>query len=139
MYSIISRLFPRLYRILALFNKKAARGLRGRKGNLLMVKKAIEAKPGKWLWLHAASLGEFEQGRPLMEKIRKEHPEYRWLLTFFSPSGYEVRKDWSGADCVAYLPFDTASAMQSMVELVKPETVFIVKYELWLNWLSVFA
>ncbi|MEZ4685321.1 MAG: glycosyltransferase N-terminal domain-containing protein [Bacteroidia bacterium] len=137
MYSIISRLFPLLFRFLALFNKKAARGLRGRRGNFERIKKAISDKPGKWIWLHAASLGEFEQGRPLMEKIRNEHPEYRWLLTFFSPSGYEIRKDWSGADCVAYLPFDTPAAMRKLVELVQPETVFIVKYELWLNWLSV--
>lgn len=101
------------------------------------VRRAVSEKPGPWLWLHAASLGEFEQGRPLVEKIRKEHPEYRWLITFFSPSGYEVRKDWQGADCVAYLPFDNKQSMQELVELVQPETVFIVKYELWLNWLSV--
>jgi 3-deoxy-D-manno-octulosonic-acid transferase len=136
-YSLLSRLFPIFYRILALWNAKAALGLKGRKGNLEKIRAALNEKKGPWLWLHAASLGEFEQGRPLMEKIRKAHPEYRWLLTFFSPSGYEVRKHWQGADCVAYLPFDTQKAMADVVELVQPETVFVVKYELWLNWLSV--
>ncbi|MFK7973026.1 MAG: 3-deoxy-D-manno-octulosonic acid transferase, partial [Bacteroidia bacterium] len=118
------------------WNKKARLGLKGRKGNLVRIEKAIAAKPGKWLWLHAASLGEFEQGRPLIEAMREKHPEYRWLVTFFSPSGYEVRKGWAGADCVAYLPFDTPTNMRKIADLVSPEAVFIVKYELWLNWLK---
>lgn len=136
MYALISRLLPIAFRILALWDGKARRGLGGRKGNLVRIKKAIEAKPGKWLWLHAASLGEFEQGRPFIEAIRTKHPEYRWLVTFFSPSGYEVRKNWAGADCVAYLPLDTPSRSREIVDLVNPEAVFIVKYELWLNWIQ---
>ena len=87
------------------------------------------------VWVHAASLGEFEQGRPLIEKLKRENPEYKILLTFFSPSGYEVRKNYAGADVIAYLPLDTPRNAKRFVELVKPEKVVFVKYEFWLNYL----
>ena len=87
------------------------------------------------VWIHAASLGEFEQGRPLMERLRREHPEYRILLTFYSPSGYEVRKNWQGADVVAYLPFDTKRNVCRFLDIVNPEKAFFVKYEFWPNYL----
>lgn len=87
------------------------------------------------IWIHAASLGEFEQGRPLIELIRQRNPEYKILLTFFSPSGYEVRKDYKGADCVCYLPFDTAGNAKRFVETVRPEKAIFVKYEIWRNYL----
>lgn len=92
------------------------------------------AKP--WFWFHAASLGEFEQGRPIMECIRKEHPEYSILLTFFSPSGYEVRKNYAGADLICYLPFDTIFNVHRFLNLVQPKKAFFIKYEFWPNYLT---
>ncbi len=89
----------------------------------------------KYVWVHAASLGEFEQGRPIIERIRREKPEYRILLTFFSPSGYEVRKDYAGADCVCYLPFDTPGRVRRFIDKVNPEMAIFVKYEFWRNYL----
>lgn len=88
------------------------------------------------VWFHAASLGEFEQGRPLIERLRKEHPEYKILLTFFSPSGYEVRKNYNGADLVCYLPFDTPGNVHSFIRLAHPEIAIFIKYEFWHNYLS---
>ena len=93
-------------------------------------------KGARYLWFHAASLGEFEQGRPLMERIRKEHPEYKIVLTFFSPSGYEVRKNYEGADIICYLPLDTLRNARRFVEMVRPEKAFFIKYEFWNNYLS---
>lgn len=89
----------------------------------------------KYLWFHAASLGEFEQGRPIMERIRKEHPEYKILLTFFSPSGYEVRKNYEGADIICYLPLDTFTNARRFLKLINPEAAFFIKYEFWYNYL----
>ncbi len=94
-------------------------------------------KPGdRVVWVHAASLGEFEQGRPLIEKIRANHPEYKILLTFFSPSGYEVRRHYEGADCVCYLPFDTLARVRQFIDTVNPEMAIFVKYEIWRNYLQ---
>ncbi len=89
----------------------------------------------RYIWIHAASLGEFEQGRPMIERLRREHPEYKILLTFFSPSGYEVRKDYAGADCVTYLPFDTPGRVKRFLDIVRPEMAIFVKYEIWRNYL----
>lgn len=94
-------------------------------------------KPGeRWIWIHAASLGEFEQGRPLMERIRREYPQYKIMLTFFSPSGYEVRKNYAGADCVCYLPFDTPVRVKRFLDILNPEMAIFVKYEFWRNYLA---
>ncbi len=92
-------------------------------------------KTDRVVWFHAASLGEFEQGRPLMERLRTECPEYKILLTFFSPSGYEVRKDYEGADLVCYLPFDTPGNALSFLRLAHPEIAIFIKYEFWHNYL----
>ena len=89
----------------------------------------------RYVWVHAASLGEFEQGRPLIEKIKRERPELKVLLTFFSPSGYEVRKNYAGADCVCYLPFDTPRRVKKFLYKVNPEIAVFVKYEFWRNYL----
>ena len=91
----------------------------------------LRAISGKdtYVWFHAASLGEFEQGRPLMERLRREHPEKKIMLTFFSPSGYEVRKSYDGADLVCYLPFDTPLSARRFVKLARPEAAFFIKYE----------
>lgn len=86
-------------------------------------------------WFHAASLGEFEQGRPVMEAFRKQYPDYKILLTFFSPSGYAVRKNYAGADFIVYLPADTPENARAFVLLVKPQLVFFIKYEFWANYL----
>lgn len=88
------------------------------------------------VWFHAASLGEFEQGRPLMERLRQQHPEYKILLTFFSPSGYEVRKNYEGADVICYLPFDTPLNAYNFVKYAHPEIAVFIKYEFWYNYLS---
>ena len=90
-----------------------------------------------YVWVHAASLGEFEQGRPLMERIRREHPEYKILLTFFSPSGYEVRKNYEGADIVTYLPIDTRRNARRFLRTVRPVMAFFIKYEFWYNYLHI--
>jgi 3-deoxy-D-manno-octulosonic-acid transferase len=115
------------------FNTKAGLFVRGRKD----VFAKLEAASGKkWIWFHCASLGEFEQGRPVIELIKKEFPQYKVLLTFFSPSGYEVRKNYNGVDTVAYLPWDTRHNARKFVELVKPTMAIFVKYEFWHHYLS---
>jgi 3-deoxy-D-manno-octulosonic-acid transferase len=90
----------------------------------------------KKIWVHCASLGEFEQGRPLMESIKKQHPEYKIILTFFSPSGYEVSKSYEGADCVFYLPYDSPSNAKTFLDLVGPDKIIFIKYEFWVNYLN---
>ena len=91
---------------------------------------------GRWVWFHAASLGEFEQARPVLEAFRQRHPEYKVLVTFFSPSGYEVRKNYAQADKVMYLPMDLPGNVRRLLDAVKPEMVFFVKYEFWFNYLD---
>lgn len=93
-------------------------------------------KGKKYLWFHAASLGEFEQGRPLIEEIRKRYPQYNILQTFFSPSGYEIRKDYKGADIVCYLPLDTPQNAKRFVRIASPYMAFFIKYEFWQNYLK---
>lgn len=92
-------------------------------------------RQAKYIWFHASSLGEFEQGRPMIEQIRKVHPEYKILLTFFSPSGYEVRKNYAGADVVCYLPFDTPGRVEQFLDLANPAMAIFIKYEFWGNYL----
>ncbi len=91
----------------------------------------------QYVWFHAASLGEFEQGRPIMERLRKEHPEYKILLTFFSPSGYEVRKNYDGADIICYLPLDTPLNARRFLRTIRPVMAFFIKYEFWYNYLHI--
>ena len=91
----------------------------------------------KYIWFHAASLGEFEQGRPLMERIRKDYPQYKILLTFYSPSGYEVRKNYEGADIICYMPVDTRLNAIRFLRLVRPVMAFFITYEFWSNFLHI--
>jgi 3-deoxy-D-manno-octulosonic-acid transferase len=91
----------------------------------------------RYVWFHAASLGEFEQGRPLMEQMKREHPDIKILLTFFSPSGYEVRKNYEGADIICYLPLDTITNARRFLRTVRPEMAFFIKYEFWYNYLHI--
>lgn len=117
----------------SLFSRKARLMRKGWKESF---NKVASLKDSDVVWVHAASLGEFEQGRPLIERIRKNHPEYKILLTFFSPSGYEVRKNYPGADVVAYLPIDTSKNATAFINAVNPKKVFFVKYEFWINYLN---
>lgn len=118
--------------IASAFNAKARLWRSGRKGLFTTLENAFREKK-KTAWFHCASLGEFEQGRPLMEAFRKQHPGYRILLTFFSPSGYEVRKNYDGADVVCYLPLDTPANAKRFIAIVQPDIAFFVKYEFWYN------
>lgn len=136
LYSLNIALFGLAIRIASLFNPKAKLWIRGRKDLFTELENKLQKGSGPIAWFHCASLGEFEQGRPLMEHFRNQHPGYRILLTFFSPSGYEVRKNYSGADIVSYLPLDTPSRAKRFVQLVHPKIVFFVKYEFWLNHLG---
>ena len=118
------------------FNLKARQWVVGRKNIFTRIKEQVQSdRP--LIWVHCASLGEFEQGRPLIESIKKNYPRYRILLTFFSPSGYEIRKNYEQADYVFYLPADTLRNARKFVELVNPEKVFFVKYEYWRNYFQV--
>ncbi len=123
--------------IASFFNPKARLWIIGRKNIFKEIEFAIQKlKTQNLIWFHCASLGEFEQGRPLMEAMKKKDPSVRILLTFFSPSGYEIRKNYSGADHVFYLPLDTPANAKKFIEIVKPSKVFFVKYEFWFNFLK---
>lgn len=135
MYSIGLYLFTWGMLIAAIFNKKARKMVVGISHTYMLLRRHIK-KTDRVVWFHAASLGEFEQGRPLMERLRTECPEYKILLTFFSPSGYEVRKDYEGADLVCYLPFDTPGNALSFLRLAHPEIAIFIKYEFWTNYLT---
>jgi 3-deoxy-D-manno-octulosonic-acid transferase len=126
-YNIFLLLYNVGVRFVALWNSKARLWLAGRQAGVQLLKADV--------WMHCASLGEFEQGRPLLEEIRKQHPQARILLTFFSPSGYEVRKNYSGADQVAYLPMDSKKAANNFLDDVQPALVLWVKYEYWYYYL----
>jgi 3-deoxy-D-manno-octulosonic-acid transferase len=135
-YQLGIYLFGWMLQLAALFNPRAARLVQGRKGQLKKIKNEFAGKDNV-VWVHCASLGEFEQGRPLIEEIRRHDSTLIILLTFYSPSGYEVRKNYSGVDYVAYLPLDTRRNARRFVKLVNPRKVFFVKYEYWYNYLSV--
>ena len=125
-------------RIAALWNPKANTAVKGRR-NLFEKLTAALTKAGnkKRIWMHCASLGEFEQGRPVLESLRNKYPDCYILLTFYSPSGYEIRKNWPGADYVSYLPLDTPLNAKKFYQIVKPDLAIFVKYEYWLNLLRV--
>jgi 3-deoxy-D-manno-octulosonic-acid transferase len=120
---------------LAIFSPKMKLFVDGRKTVFQKLESRISSTD-KTIWFHAASLGEFEQGLPVMEKIKKEFPNHKIVVTFFSPSGYEVRKNNSIADVTVYLPLDTKSNAQKFIKLVHPDLVFIIKYEYWPNYLN---
>ena len=120
----------------SLFNKKIKKMWRGEREAVDLLKEKVDPT-AKYVWFHAASLGEFEQGRPLIEQLRATHPEYKILLTFFSPSGYEVRKNYEGADIVCYLPLDTIRNARRFLRAVHPVMAFFIKYEFWYNYLHI--
>ena len=117
------------------WNTKAKLWRDGRKNLFDRMRESIDPS-APTIWVHVASLGEFEQGRPIIEKIKAERPEYRILLTFFSPSGYEIRKNYPGADYIFYLPLDTPSNAREFLDIVKPQMAVFVKYEYWINLLA---
>ncbi len=120
--------------IASFFNKKAELWIDGRKNIFEKIKTQITDNQ-MIIWFHCASLGEFEQGRPLIEKIKNDLPNYKILLTFFSSSGYEIRKNYTAADYIFYLPIDTPKNAQKFLEIVQPKMAFFVKYEFWYNYL----
>ena len=125
-----------LLRLSAPFVPKAAAWVAGRRGLLLHIGAALAAEEAPRVWFHCASLGEFEQGRPLMEAHRQAHPGTKIVLTFFSPSGYAVRKDWPGADYIFYLPLDTCVHARAFLDAVQPQLAVFVKYEFWYHFLT---
>jgi 3-deoxy-D-manno-octulosonic-acid transferase len=122
-------------RIASLFHYKARLWIQGRRNLLTEIEKAYTDNKQKVIWMHCASAGEFEQGRPVLEQLRKRHPEKKIVLTFFSPSGYELRKNYTGVDAVYYLPLDTRRNAKRFIKALSPELVIMVKYEFWLNYL----
>ena len=136
MYNIIIYIYLFGIAIASLFNKKVKKLWQGERQALSILRSKVKPDD-KYVWFHAASLGEFEQGRPIMERLRKEHPEYKILLTFFSPSGYEVRKNYDGADIICYLPIDTPFNARRFLRTVRPVMAFFIKYEFWYNYLHI--
>ena len=122
--------------IYSLFNEKVRKMWRGEREAIQVIKNKIDPD-AEYIWFHAASLGEFEQGRPLIEQIRRDHPDYKILLTFFSPSGYEVRKNYQGADIICYLPIDTVGNARKFLRTIRPVMAFFIKYEFWYNYLHI--
>ena len=135
LYNIGIRTYTLAIRLASPFNEKAALWIKGRK-NIQKKISTVNKGSHRLVWFHAASLGEFEQGRPVMEALKKEQPDTRILLTFFSPSGYEIRKNYAGADYIYYLPADTPRNARHFIESVQPDAAVFVKYEYWYNYLN---
>lgn len=141
-YTIFCRLYVLGIRLVALWNPKARKWLQGRRGLFEKIGREMASlrlpgdAPQPLVWMHCASLGEFEQGRPVLEQVRARYPSATLLLTFFSPSGYEIRKDYPGADLVFYLPMDGKANARRFLEMVQPSLVIWVKYEYWYFYLT---
>ncbi|ERK40395.1 3-deoxy-D-manno-octulosonic-acid transferase [Segatella baroniae F0067] len=136
MYQVIIYLYLFGVAMASLFSKKVKKMWAGERRAIRLLKEKVDPS-ARYIWFHAASLGEFEQGRPLIETIRSRCPEYKILLTFFSPSGYEVRKNYEGADIICYLPLDTIRNARRFLRAVRPEMAFFIKYEFWYNYLHI--
>ena len=135
-YNVVIYLYLLGVAVYSLFNEKVRKMWQGEREAFRVLREKVDPA-AKYVWFHAASLGEFEQGRPLMEQMRREHPEYKILLTFFSPSGYEVRKNYEGADIICYLPLDTITNARRFLRTVRPVMAFFIKYEFWYNYLHI--
>ncbi len=137
-YSIFIQLYILSIRIATLFNPKARKWIAGRTNIFRQIEEAVkkDGKKKKIAWFHCASLGEFEQGRPVLEAFREKYPDHKIFLTFFSPSGYEIRHKYEQADWVFYLPSDTKANARKFLDLVDPDLVFFIKYEYWFNYLD---
>lgn len=135
LYQIGIQLAALLLPITALFSSKMKLFIEGRRKTFSLLKEKITPEH-QWIWIHVASLGEYEQGLPLMEQFKQQHPQYKIVLTFFSPSGFEIRKNNKIADITLYLPLDTRRNAKKFINLVNPEMAFFVKYEFWPNYLN---
>jgi 3-deoxy-D-manno-octulosonic-acid transferase len=134
LYRLFIFLYPLVISLVSAFNNKAKLWVNGRRNVFNLMKQQISTgRP--LIWMHCASLGEFEQGRPLLEKLRKQYPSHKILLTFFSPSGFEVRKNYEGADYIYYLPMDGKKNAIKFFDLAKPSLAIFVKYEFWYYYL----
>lgn len=134
MYNFAIHLYSLAIKIVTPFHKKAKLMVQGQRKTNAILQEKID-KNSRYIWFHASSLGEFEQGRPMMEEIKRDYPQYKILLTFFSPSGYEVRKNYPGADVICYLPFDKISNVRRFLDLANPVMAVFIKYEFWSNYL----
>ena len=134
LYNFFLAVYAKLVAFVGLWKPKAKQWTDGRKDIFRRMAERISPSD-RVVWIHVASLGEFEQGRPIIEEIRKNHPHYKVLLTFFSPSGYEIRKNYDGADYIFYLPVDTPGNVRRFLDIAHPEIAVFVKYEFWLNYL----
>ena len=135
LYNLAIGIYDLIVHIMAPFSRKPRKMMKGHWVVYELLRQQIE-KDARYIWFHAASLWEFEQGRPLIEKIRAKYPDYKILLTFFSPSGYEVRKNYRGADVVCYLPFDKPRNVKKFLDISNPVMAFFIKYEFWKNYLD---
>lgn len=135
LYNILTYCVGFILNILAFFNAKIKKGVEGRKATFSLLKSQLSTNE-KTIWFHCASLGEYEQGLPVFEKIKTLYPDHKIILTFFSPSGYEVRKNAPIADVVTYLPLDTKKNAEKFLQITNPELVVFVKYEIWPNYLN---
>lgn len=136
MYNVFFQIYVWLFRLVAIFHKKAAKMVAGQRQTFRQLEEKIRPDD-QCLWIHVSSLGEFEQGRPIIEALRRRYPTYKLVLTFYSPSGYEVRKDYDQVDVVCYLPFDTCQHVRRFYKLVHPMAAIFVKYDLWPNYLRI--
>ena len=134
-YNLGIFVYALLIKLASGFNTKAKLFIRGRKNWEVALKQKIDSNK-KYIWFHCASLGEFEQCRPVIEEVKSKFPEKGILLTFFSPSGYEIRKNYEGADVISYLPMDTRKNALRFLQIAQPEKVLFVKYEFWYNYIS---
>lgn len=135
-YNIFIKLYPVGAALLSPFNDKAALWRKGRKNIFDKISNAVAGDTSLKIWMHCSSLGEFEQGRPLLEKFRQLYPSYKLVLTFFSPSGYEVQKNNKVADYIFYLPIDSKSNAKKLIQLIQPSLVVFIKYEYWYYYLK---
>lgn len=135
LYNLVISIAGFFLKIVALFSPKIKLFVEGRKNVFSLLEEKIQPED-KTIWFHSASLGEYEQGLPVIEKIKEKYPSHKIIVTFFSPSGYEVRKNNTVADITIYLPLDTKSNAKKFIKLVHPELAFFIKYEFWLNYLK---
>lgn len=134
-YHLFIAIYPLLAKLLSFNNEKASFWVKGRLSIFSQLEAAFEGNTAKVVWMHCASLGEFEQGLPIIEQLKLKQPNTKFLITFFSPSGYEIRKNYQGADWLFYLPMDSAKNAKQFYDIVKPSLVLFVKYEFWFYYL----
>src|SRR5689334_14154068 len=135
-YILFIKLYPLAARIISPVNNKARLWIKGRHDIFYFINNAIAQDKNDRVWIHCASLGEFEQGRPIIETLKKKYPGYSVVLTFFSPSGYEHQKNYKGADYIFYMPVDSKSNAQEFFDVVQPKLILFIKYEFWYYYLS---